>query len=213
MNTSRPTRLVICLLTFPASAILAVVVLLIRGFVSLPGENLGEWAEVVSSGSYLVSQCGYVIAYVAPFFGFWALSTYLSEAGNERLAFWGLMGALVGTALPLTTLGIFTYASPALGRLYLLGDTHLPAVITEIAMGPSMVLGTAGAAIYVLGCVLLAVGIWKSGALPRVPAIMIALHGVLIAFGFGSPAALVASWVLLGVAGTWLALRVARPSQ
>ena len=144
MQCPKPTRLFLCLLTFPASGILAIIALLLRRFAGLPGQNLVEWAEVVSSSVYLISQYGYILAYVLPFFGFWALYMVLMQCKVERLAFWGLMGTLLGTGLPLTTLGVFAYASPVMGRLFLLGDSPLPEVITEIAMGSSMVLGMPG---------------------------------------------------------------------
>lgn len=203
-------RLALCLLTFPVSGLVAIVALLLRGFAGLPGEDLAAWAQIVSSDIYLISQYGYVLAYVMPFFGFWALYMVLMRCERERLAFWGLMGALLGTGLPLTTLGVFTYAGPALARLYLQGDSHLPQVITEIAMGSSMVLGLPGAVLYVGGCTLFGVAIWRCKALARWPGVALALHGLLLAFGFGIPPVLVFGWVLLVVVGGWLAWRVWR---
>ena len=201
MQIPKPTRLALCLLTFPVSGILAIVALLARKFVGLPGEDLAKWAKVVSSNVYLVSQYVYIIAYVLPFFGFWALYMYLMPGKVERLAFLGLMGTLLGTGLPLTTLGVFAYTSPVMGRLYLLGDSHLPQVITEIAMGSSLVLGMAGAILYVGGCTLFGIAVWKCGTLARWSGIMFALHGLLVSFGFGSPVLLVLSWVFLVISG------------
>ena len=208
MQCPKPTRLFLCLLTFPASGILAIIALLLRRFAGLPGQNLVEWAEVVSSSVYLISQYGYILAYVLPFFGFWALYMVLMQCKVERLAFWGLMGTLLGTGLPLTTLGVFAYASPVMGRLFLLGDSPLPEVTTEIAMGSSMVLGMPGAILYVGGCTLSGVAVWKCGTLARWSGVTLALHGLFLSFGFGSPPVLLLGWVLLVVSGGWFSWSV-----
>jgi hypothetical protein len=201
-------KLIVCLYTFPLSGILALAALVLRKFVGMPGGDLAAWAGVVASNNYLIAQYLYILAYVLPFLGFWALYMVLMQRNAEKLAFWGLVGTLLGTGLPLTTLGVFAYASPALGKLYLLGDTHLPQVITEIAMGSSMVMGLPGAIFYVSGCLLFGLAIWRSGALTRWSGILFTLHGLLVAFGFGSPLMLALSWFLLIASGTGFILGV-----
>jgi hypothetical protein len=210
MQFPKSKRLIICLWSLPISGILAIFALFLRNFVGLPGENLLEWAQAVSSNAYLFSQYMYILAYVLPFFGFWALYMYLLQHNVERLAFWGLMGTLIGTGLPLTTLGVFAYASPELGRLYLSGDTHLPQVITEIALGSSLVLGMPGAFIYVGGCTLFGIAVWKSGALTRWSGILLALHGLFLSFGFSSPPLIILGWVCLIFSGVWFVWSVSR---
>jgi hypothetical protein len=201
-------KILFCLLTLPLSGILALVALVLRKFVGMPIGDLAAWAGVVSSKSYLIAQYLYILAYVLPFLGFWALYMVLMQHNSEKLAFWGLAGTLLGTGLPLTTLGVFAYASPALGRLYLQGDTHLPQVITEIAMGSSMVMGLPGAIFYVSGCLLFGVAIWRSGTIPRWSGVLFTLHGLLVAFGFGSPMMLASSWLLLIACGIGFILGV-----
>lgn len=196
-------RLVLCLWTLPISGILALIPLILRKFVGLPGEDLVEWAKIVASDGYRIAQYVYILAYVLPFFGFWALYIYLSQHKAEFLAFWGLMGTLLGTGLPLTTLGVFAYTSPALGNLYLQGETYLPQVITEIAMGSSMVMGIPGAFLYVGGCLLFGGAIWKSDAISKLSGVILVLHGLLVSFGFGSPPLLVLSWIFLIICGVW----------
>ena len=191
-----------CLWTLPISGVLGMAVLFLRKFIGLPGEDLIEWATVVSSKSYLISESLYILAYVLPFFGFWALYMILMKQGQETSAFWGLMGTLLGTGLPLTTMGIFAYASPALGKLFLQGDTHLPQVITEIALGPSMVVGMPGAFLYVGGgCILLGWAIWKSKVIVKWAGGLLALHSLLLAFGFGFPVLLILGWLCFVLSG------------
>jgi hypothetical protein len=210
MQLPTKRKLLLCLSTLPLSGILAIVALLLRKFVGLPGEDLAEWAGKVVSSNYIIAQYLYILAYVLPFFGFWALYMYLMQHNEERLAFWGLMGTLLGTGLPLTTLGVFAYASPALGKLFLQGDTHLPQVITEIAMGSSMIMGMPGAFLYVGGCVLFGIAVWKSGAIAKWSGVILALHGLFVSFGFSSPPVLTLSWILLIVSGIWFILSMQR---
>jgi len=204
-------RLMACLWTLPVSGVMAIGALLLRKFIVLPGDDPLEWAQMVASSGYLTAQYIYILAYVMPFLGFWALYMYLAQQHLEKLAFGGLMGTLLGTALPLTTLGVFAFASPAIGDLYLQGNAQSPQIITEIAFGPSMSLaGLPGAFLYVGGCIAFGVAIWRSGVFPKWSGVCLALHGLFIAFGFGMPAVLVLSWVLLAVCGVWIISSIGR---
>ena len=202
MQNPPTKRILIGLWTFPISGVMAIVALFLRKFVNLPVGDITEWANSVASRNYLTAQYLYILAYVIPFFGFWALYMYLAQKQKEPMAFWGLMGTLLGTGLPLTTLGVLAYVSPVFGRLYLQGDTHLPQLINEIAMGSSMVMGMPGAFLYVGGCLLFGIAVWQSGAINKWAGVALALHGLFIAFGFGMPVVLILSWVLLIAGGT-----------
>jgi len=210
MQLPSRNKIILCLVTLPLSGILALVALVLRKFVGMPGGDLSVWAGVVVSNNYSIAQYLYILAYVFPFLGFWALYMFLMQRNVERLAFWGLVGTLLGTGLPLTTLGVFAYASPALGKLYLQGDTHLPQVITEIAMGSSMVMGLPGAIFYVAGCLLFGIAFWRSGASNKWAGALFALHGLLVSFGFGSALMLFLSWILLIASGLGFVLSVQR---
>jgi len=201
-------RILAGLWTFPISGLVAIIALFLRKFVNLPVGDIAEWAESVTSGNYLIAQYLYILAYVVPFFGFWALYVYLAQKQKERMAFWGLMGTLLGTGLPLTTLGVLAYVSPVFGRLYLQGETHLPQLINEIAMGSSMVMGMPGAFLYITGCMSFGIAVWQSGTINRWAGVALALHGLSIAFGFGIPIVLTLSWLLLITGGIMFILGV-----
>ena len=201
MQKPPKVRILVGLWTLPISGVLALIALFLRKFVNLPVGDITEWANSVASKSYLIAQYLYILAYVVPFFGFWALYMYLAEKQKERMAFYGFMGVLLGTALPLTTLGVLAYASPVIGRLYLQGDTHLPQMINEIAMGSSLVMGMPGAFLYVGGCIFFSAAVWQSGTINKWAAIALALHSLLVAFGIGMPVPLVLSWISLIICG------------
>jgi len=211
MQLPSKKRLILGLWTLPISGVLAIGALFLRKFIVLPGQDLLEWAHMVTSNSYLTAQYIYILAYVIPFLGFWALYMYLSQQHLEKLAFWSFTGTLLGTALPLTTLGVFVFASPAIGDLYLQGNTNAPQIINEIAFGPSIILaGLPGAFLYVGGCTAFGVAIWKSGTLPKWSGVLLALHGLFIAFGYGMPVLLVLSWAFLAVCGIGIISSIGR---
>jgi len=211
MQLPSKKRLILGLWTLPISGVLAIGALFLRKFIVLPGQDLLEWAHMVTSNSYLTAQYIYILAYVIPFLGFWALYMYLSQQHLEKLAFWGFTGTLLGTALPLTTLGVFVFASPAIGDLYLQGNTNAPQIINEIAFGPSIILaGLPGAFLYVGGCLAFGIAIWKSGILPKWSGVLLVLHGLFIAFGYGMPVLLVLSWVFLAVCGIGIISSIGR---
>ena len=188
---------------------MAVGALLLRNFTVLPGDDPSAWAQMVVSGNYLTAQFIYILAYAIPLLGFWALYMVLSQLNFEKLAFWGFLGTLLGTALPLTTLGVFAFASPAIGDLYLQGNAQAPGIINEVAFGSSMMLvGLPGAFLYVGGCIAFGIAIWRSESLSRWSGVLLALHSLFIAFGFGMPILLVLSWVFLVICGSWIILDI-----
>ena len=87
--------------------------LLLRGPMPLPNMDVDAWAQAVTGSNYFLAQVLTIIAYVLPYFGFWALYAYLAKVEQvERTAFLGFMGSIVGTSLALITLGIFSFVSP-----------------------------------------------------------------------------------------------------
>lgn len=179
---------------------------LMRGPAPLPMMDVDAWAAAVSAEGYLIAQLLTIMSYILPYFGFWALyAAIASQQQGEKLAFWGFMGSVIGTSLALPTLGIFSFISPVLAELYLAGNSTLPDIISEVAMGPpAAVVNISGGTIYLLGTVLLGVAMWRSVAMPKWTGVLLGAHGVLLVFGFGMYPVLLISWVCLLVAGLWV---------
>jgi len=64
-----------------------------------------------------------------------------------------------------------------------------------------MAMRMSGASLYVGGCLLFGVAVWQSGTINKWAGVILALHGLFIAFGFGIPAMLTLNWVLLIAGG------------
>ncbi|MCJ7701617.1 MAG: DUF4386 family protein [Anaerolineales bacterium] len=198
-------RIRFSLLTLVIGSLLGIIGLVIRGPVPLPNIDADAWAKAVTGSSYFMAQVLNIIAYVLPFFGFWALYAFLAKIEkSEKIAFWGFMFSIIGTALSLPTLGIFSFVSPQLAQRYLQGDTQLSEIITQVAIGQPALINISGGVIYLIGTVLLGVAIWRSSLLPKWAGLLLALHGLFLVFGFALFPVLILGWVFLLCCGVWV---------
>jgi hypothetical protein len=207
----KTNRIRLGLLTLVLGSTLGIVGLALRGPVPLPNMDVDAWAQAVTGSNYFLAQVLNILAYVLPYFGFWALYAALSRIERvEKIAFWGFMSSIIGTSLALPTLGIFSFVSPQLAQRYLQGDTHLPEIITQVAAGQPALINLSGGVIYLLGTVLLGVAIWRSGQIQKWAGLLIALHGLFLIFGFTLFPVLILSWVFLLVSGLWVFFGIAK---
>jgi hypothetical protein len=107
------------------------------------------------------------------------------------------MCSIIGTSLAIATLGIFSFVSPQLAERYFLGDSQLPAIVSQVATGLSAIINILGGILYLIGTGLLGLAIWGSGSLPKWSGLLIALHGLFLVFGFMLFPVLLLSWVFL----------------
>lgn len=201
------------LFTFVLGSALGLIGLLIRGPVPLPSVDVEIWAMAVSSESYFTAQVLTLLAYVIPFFGFWALYDLLATKERvEKLAFWGFMTAIIGTSLAIATLGVFSYVSPYLAEDFMLGNLDAPDMITQIATGRPAIINIFGGILYLLGTIMLGLAVWRSDLLPKWPGFLIAAHGLSLVFGFMFYPLLLASWIFLLAGGLWLFIKIGSES-
>ena len=94
----RTARIRYSLWTLPVAGLLGTAALLLRGPVPpLPDLDPAAWAEAVTGSRYPFTQYAYIVAYVVPYPGFWALYAALAAhryrgrplqvSLNERPAF------------------------------------------------------------------------------------------------------------------------------
>jgi hypothetical protein len=123
------------------------------------------WARFVGSSSYLVSHLvGSIGGTILAIFGTFALGAYLASSRSPRLALTGMTLAVAAHALFVVPGAISAFATPAIGRAYLTGNTQVmelefPSVLTAIV--------AFGLLLALVGNVLLGVAVWRSGTLPR----------------------------------------------
>jgi hypothetical protein len=203
MKISKRIRFGLLMLVFGST--LGIVGLVLRGPAPLPGMDVEAWAQAATGSNYFIAQVLYILAYVLPYFGFWALYALLSKVEKvEKIAFWGFMGSVVGTSLALPTLGIISFVSPILAERYLQGDTQLPEIITQVATGQPAIINLSGGTIYFIGTVLLGWAIWRSNENLRWAGFLLALHGLFLVIGFTFFPVLLLGWVLIFIVGLWV---------
>ena len=191
------SRIRIGLWSMPVASLVGLVGILLRGPFALPVPDVDAWAGAATQSSFTIGQILLIAGYVLPFFGFWALYAYLSEKIGEKIAFWGFMLSVWGTALALPGLGITAFAGPLAAESYLAGQGHTADLIMNAMMNRGFAVSIAAAICYSVGPILLGIALWRSSAAPRWTALGFGLHGLCLSFGFGFYPVLIFGWVIL----------------
>ena len=195
-------RIILGLACLPASAIIAVIAVFLRGMSLVPFTDVEIWAETVTGPLFGIAQKAYIIAYVLPMCGYWALYKYLSGFDRaEKISFWGFIFSLWGMGLALPVLGVYSYASPHLAQLFLDGNDALPDIINSIATSDAMYLGVPAALLYSAGTILLGLGILRAGAFPKIIALILMPHGLLLSLSLSALPVLILAWLTLFAGG------------
>ena len=177
------------------------------------------WARFVSSDSYQFSHLfGSTLGTILAIFGVFALGCCLANSRVGGLALAAMVTAAAGTALLLVPAVISTFAAPAIGRAYLVGNEE----VMQLEFPGSMtVVFLIGLLLAFVGNVLLGVAVWRSHVLPRwagalwaAGAVVFYLLGVVLgqATTGSSLPTQAAGAVLMAVAGGWIAWSGYRPA-
>jgi hypothetical protein len=210
MSTSSPVKsLRRSLLILPISGFLGAVVLLLRGPYQIPLTGNSDWISLVSSQTFLTYQILLIFLYVLPFIGFIALHEHLQGSENLRIySLGGLILSLWGTSLALPASGIATFIAALAANPSAADPASIGQIVTKAITGPGSMVGISAAVCYTLGPVLFGIAIWRKTDLSRTAAVLFALHGALLSFGFSYFPALIAGWISLAISGTILSFNL-----
>lgn len=177
-----------------------------------PNAEFQAYAEYITRDSFLVDHlAGSIAGSALAILGVMAQYGVLSAGRASRWGRAGLVSSIVGNTLILTLFGVAAFASPALGRAYLAGQTEVVALNEAISGIPLLITGVIGVLFYGAGAIFSAVDLWRSGVFPRWTAILYAASGPLIGlFGLMVGEAQTLGAALLIASTLWLALTVAR---
>lgn len=201
------------MLALPLASLLALAGLY-SAFKLGPGGILatGDNRAIVSTGYFLSVLFGNVLALTVLIFGVMALYAYLANGGQRTLALGAMASSLVGIALMLSRLGVMAYAVPALSRSFLNGNPESIRILDSIFAGPLGTIEILSVLFYSAGFFLFGIAIWRSGALPRLAGVLVAVHAPLVS-GPVPVASSVEGALLALVGGGWIALSAMRGSD
>jgi hypothetical protein len=174
--------------------------------------DFAGFARYVTTTEFLISHIvASIIGAAIGVLGLLALFTFLALRGPSRLAAVGLVFAVVGNVMITAIFGMAAFGQPAIGRLYLAGQTaEAVATYNDMYGAPLTATATAGILLLVLGVIAMGIAVARSRVLPGWAGIGMAV-GIVI---FGVIGVILADIVqsigaLLLVASTlWLAYAV-----
>lgn len=186
-----------------------------------PQTQLAAWSNYVTTSEFLYSHLfASILGGAIGLLGFIAFAVVLANRGSRRLALWALVTGVLAIPLLSALFGIAAWAQPAVGRLYLAGHHALASSLYYDAAQPAtlVVTGVVGVALVGTSVLLFGIAAARSGWLPRLAGIGLAVSGPLFAvvgFPLDDFVETIASGLMLVCSG-WIAVviwRDARPAS
>lgn len=149
------------------SALLTLTGLLLRGPLITDVSDAQAFAESVVSPNNLIAETFLPLSLIIQLFGFMGLYAYLDQPATQKLSFWGMVFSILGNGLFLPFAGVFAFAAPIIGRLYLDGNKDVIQVAAlTFAPGTGFTYLVLSAFALIIGAALFAGALWKAD-LPR----------------------------------------------
>lgn len=182
METSNHTHLRFLAVALVLSALLTLAGLFLRGPLVTSTADPQAFAESVASPGNLIAETFLPLSLVLQIFGFLGIHTYLRPSA-PRASFWGMTLSILGNGLFLPFAGLFAFAMPIVGKLYLAGNADALEV-ASLALGPGTGFAYLIASAFALtaGGILFAIAMWKSD-LPRWLAVIYVVQAFGLSFG------------------------------
>src|SRR5437667_11740051 len=90
-----------------------------------PQTQLADWSRYVTTNEFLIGHIVFsIFGSILGAIGAVALGTRLIERGSVKLGLAGLLSGLSANVIGTSIFGIAAFAQPAIGRLYLSGQTQ-----------------------------------------------------------------------------------------
>ena len=208
-------RIRLAILALPIAGLLGVVSILPSGVFVNPSTDPDAFARFADSIA-LGNLIG-IVALVFLLIGAWALYSILEKGSASKSPEYGLLLTLAGVGLQLPFAGIFAFAAPVAGRLYLAGDTNMVKVIsdaTSISNPVAFAFGATSAWLFAIGSILLGLALWRSRSLPKWTGPLYALNSISIfsgpVYGFYALLMALAGTILLLASGAWITASIAK---
>jgi hypothetical protein len=184
MNTFHRTKLRLGAAALLVSSILTLSGLLLRGPLIINVSNPQIFAESVSSLNNLIAETILPLSLIIQLFGFLGIYASLDKPEIQKINFNGLMFSILGNGLFLPFAGVFAFAMPIIGKLYLEGNTeviHVAALTLGSGTGFAYLIASAFA--LTGGAILFAIVMWKAGGTPRWVSFVYIIQAFCLSFG------------------------------
>jgi len=173
---NQPAKLRLGTVALALSALLILGGLLLRGPLITDISDAQAFAESVASPNNLIAETFLPLSLIIQVFGFLGMYAYLDQPGTQKASFWGMVFSILGNGLFLPFAGVFAFAMPIVGKLYLEGNMD-SVKVAELTLGPGIGFAylIASAFSLTIGAILFAVSMWKTRSIPRwLPVIYVA---------------------------------------
>jgi hypothetical protein len=168
VNTFHKTKLRFSAVALLASSLLTLGGLLLRGPLIIDLSDAQTFAESVTSSNNLIAETFLPLSLIIQLFGFLGIYLYLERPETQKINFSGMLFSILGNGLFLPFAGVFAFAMPIVGKLYLDGRTDVIQV-AELTLGPGIGFAylIASAFALIAGSVLFGIVMWKTKDIPR----------------------------------------------
>jgi len=149
-----------------------------------PQTQLADWSRYVTTNEFLISHIVFsIFGSIFGAIGAVALGTRLIERGSVKLGLAGLLSGLSANVIGTSIFGIAAFAQPAIGRLYLSGQTQTARdVYYDAAQGtPMVVVALVFIVLLVASFIVFGVAFARLELMPRWAGIGYAVSGPLFA--------------------------------
>jgi hypothetical protein len=208
MHELSPSRVRFGALALGLSALLLTAFPLMRPFFPLdpgsPDRTLTVASPAITSAPWVVAHLIAMLAFVLLLYGLLILYARLPNGNIEPRALRAMVLSLAGIMLIMPMLGVETHILPIIGTLYLEGKTDIAPAVRLIYHGPALVVFLLGLLLLAVGVIYLAVAIWHSAVLPRWAGVIFAL-GLALWFPPFPRMIRMVDGLLIGIGGVWLA--------
>jgi hypothetical protein len=166
------------------SALLTLGGLLLRGPLITDLSDAQAFARSAASANNLIAETFLPLSLVIQLFGFLGIYIYLDKPESQKTGFWGMVLSILGNGLFLPFAGVFAFAMPIVGKLYLNGNMDVIKV-AEVTLGPGTGFAylIASAFSLTIGAVLFARAMWKTNDIPRWLPVVYVLQAFCLSFG------------------------------
>ena len=166
------------------STVLTFAGLLLRGPLIIDVSDAQNFAKSVAASNNLIAETFLPLSLIIQLFGFLGMYEFLQGPGTQRLSFGAMVLSVLGNGLFLPFAGVFAFAMPIVGKLYLAGNVDVIKV-AELTLGPGVGFGYLIASAFALrfGAILFAVVMWKTPAVQRWLPFVYVVQAFCLSFG------------------------------